>query len=107
MSIRLVLGPTQSPIQWVPGGLTPGVKWTENEPDRIPPSNAEVKNTWIYIYPLPHTCLWHNAESVVHRDDFTLLFEPVPLVHRDILLVLSTHIFGYTVFICVRPSGMQ
>jgi hypothetical protein len=41
---RLVLGPTQSPIQWIPGVLFPGVKRPGREADHSPPSSAEVKN---------------------------------------------------------------
>jgi hypothetical protein len=37
---RPVLGPTQPPIQWVPGALSPGLK----RPGREALSGAEVKN---------------------------------------------------------------
>jgi hypothetical protein len=37
------LGPTQPSIQWVPGVKRPG-----READHSPPTNAEVKKTWIY-----------------------------------------------------------
>jgi hypothetical protein len=36
-------GPTQPPIQWAPGALSLGVKRPRREPDRSPPSSAEVK----------------------------------------------------------------
>jgi hypothetical protein len=36
---RLALGPTQSPVQWVSGVLSPG-----HEADHSPPSSAEVEN---------------------------------------------------------------
>jgi len=36
-------GPTQPPIQWVPGHLSLGVKWPGRETDQSPPSSAEVK----------------------------------------------------------------
>jgi hypothetical protein len=36
-------GPTQLPIQWVPGALSLGVKRPEREADHSPPSSAEVK----------------------------------------------------------------
>jgi hypothetical protein len=48
MSSRPVLGPTQPPIQCVPGALPPGIKRPGREVDNSPPSSAEVKNTWIY-----------------------------------------------------------
>jgi hypothetical protein len=41
---RLALGPTQLPIQSVPGTLTPRVERTGREADHSPPSIAEVKN---------------------------------------------------------------
>jgi hypothetical protein len=40
---RPVLGPTQPPIQWVPG-----VQRTGRESDHSPPSSAEVKNALSY-----------------------------------------------------------
>jgi hypothetical protein len=36
-------GPTQPPIQWVPGALSLGVKRPGSEADYSPPSSAEVK----------------------------------------------------------------
>jgi hypothetical protein len=45
---RLVLRPTQPPIQWVPGALTLGVKRPGCEADNSPPSSAEFKNAWSY-----------------------------------------------------------
>jgi hypothetical protein len=32
-----VMGPTQPPIQWVPGALSLGVKWPRHEADHSPP----------------------------------------------------------------------
>jgi hypothetical protein len=50
MSSRPILGPTQPPIQWALGALSPGVKRPGREADHSPPTGAEVKKTWIYIY---------------------------------------------------------
>jgi hypothetical protein len=47
-SPRPVLGPTQLPIQWVPGAISPGVRRPEPEADHSPPANPEVKKMWIY-----------------------------------------------------------
>jgi hypothetical protein len=47
-SSRAVLGPTQPPIQWVPGAISPGVKWPEREANHSPPTSAEVKKMRIY-----------------------------------------------------------
>jgi hypothetical protein len=59
-SSRLVLGPTQPPIQWVPGALSQGVKWPGREADHSPPTS-----------PTPHTSSPHSAQLVKHRDNFT------------------------------------
>jgi hypothetical protein len=45
---RQALGPTQSPIQWVPGTLSLGVKRPRHEANNSPSSTAEVKNPWSY-----------------------------------------------------------
>jgi hypothetical protein len=40
---RPALGPTQPPVQWVPGVLSPGVKARPGrDADHSPPSSAEV-----------------------------------------------------------------
>jgi hypothetical protein len=45
---RKALGPTQHPIQWVPGALSLGAKQPGREADHSPPSSAEVNNAWNY-----------------------------------------------------------
>jgi hypothetical protein len=40
---RTALGPTQPPIQWVPGALSLGIKRPGREADHSPPYIAEVK----------------------------------------------------------------
>jgi hypothetical protein len=45
MSSRPALGPTQSPIQWLPGALSPGVKRQGLEAGYLLPASAEVKKT--------------------------------------------------------------
>jgi hypothetical protein len=42
---RPTLGPTQPPVQWVPGVLFPGVKARPGrDADHSPPSSVEVEN---------------------------------------------------------------
>jgi hypothetical protein len=60
MLSRQVLGPTQTPIQWVPGALSPGVKRQGRETDHSPPTTVEVKKMWIYISSA-HTPSWRSA----------------------------------------------
>jgi hypothetical protein len=50
---RLVLGPTQSAIQWVAGALSPGIKRSGREADHSLPSSTDFKNVGA-IPPLPH-----------------------------------------------------
>jgi hypothetical protein len=48
------LGPTQPPIQWVPGILSTGVKLQGSEADHSPAASAEVKKIWIYTSTPPY-----------------------------------------------------
>jgi hypothetical protein len=57
---RPTLGLTQTPIQWVPGALSTGIKWQEREADHSPAPSADVKNGGA-IPPLPHTTSWIGA----------------------------------------------
>jgi hypothetical protein len=47
-------GSTQSPIRWVLGALSPGVKRSGSEADHSSAVSAEVNKIWIYIPPLPY-----------------------------------------------------
>jgi hypothetical protein len=51
---RPTLEPTESPVQWVPGVLSPGVKRPGREPDHSHPASAEVKKMWIYTSTTPY-----------------------------------------------------
>jgi hypothetical protein len=58
ISSRPALGPTQSPIQWVVGAVSPGVKWQGREADHSPPTSAKVKKT---------TCYYSLQITITHR----------------------------------------
>jgi hypothetical protein len=53
-SSRPAQGPTQPPIQWVPGALFPGVKRLGCEADHSPPASAKVKKMRIYTSTPPY-----------------------------------------------------
>jgi hypothetical protein len=53
---RLALGPTQPPIHWVSGALSPGVKQLRHEADCSPPSSAKVKE-YVELYLHSPICL--------------------------------------------------
>jgi hypothetical protein len=36
------------------GGIFLGIKWPEREANHSPPTNAEVKKTWVYTSTLPY-----------------------------------------------------
>jgi hypothetical protein len=60
-SSRPGLGPTQRPIQWAQGPISPGVKRQGFEVDHSPPTSAEGKeNMDLYIH------------SPIHLDDIVL-----------------------------------
>jgi hypothetical protein len=67
---RPVLGPTQPPIQWVLGVLSPGVRWLGHGADHSPLPSAEFKNDR-NIPPFPHASSWRSAYLVKHRGFFT------------------------------------
>jgi hypothetical protein len=69
------LGPTQPPIQWVPGALSLGVKQLKHEADNSPPSSAKIKE-WVELYlHSPNTPSWHGAQ--LEKSTGTTL--PLPL----------------------------
>jgi hypothetical protein len=58
---RTALGPTQPPIQWVPGALSLVVKQLGCEADHSPPSSAEVKECMELYLHSPTMPSWHGA----------------------------------------------
>jgi hypothetical protein len=70
-------GPTQPPIQWVPGALSLGVKRPGHETDHSHPSSAKVKELVVLCLHSNNTLSWRGAQ-LKHRDNFTFTL-PSPL----------------------------
>jgi hypothetical protein len=59
---RTALGPTQPPIQWIPGALSLEIKRLGREADHSHPSSAEVKE-WVELYlHSPNMPSWRGAQ---------------------------------------------
>jgi len=54
---RPIQGPTQSPIQWTAGVLSPMVKWLRCETDYPPPPTAKLRMSATIYLLSPHTTL--------------------------------------------------
>jgi hypothetical protein len=67
---RTALGPTQPPIQWVPGALSLGVKRPGREASHSPLSSAEVKECVELYLHSPNTPSRRGAR-LKHRYNFT------------------------------------
>jgi len=59
----LALRPIQSPIQWVPGVLSPGVQQSGYEADLSTPSSAEISEC-SYTTTLPH--VFTACTGIIH-----------------------------------------
>jgi hypothetical protein len=64
---RTTLGPTQPPIQWVPGALSLGVRRPGRKADHSPPSSAEE-----LYFDSPNTSWWRGAYLSTGNFTFTL-----------------------------------
>jgi len=58
---RMILGPTQPPIQWIPGALSLEVKQPRHEADHSPPPSAKAKECVELYLHSPSTSSWHGA----------------------------------------------
>jgi hypothetical protein len=68
--VRSRRGPTQPPIQWVPGIIPPYIKRPGREADHSPPSSAKIKNAWSYTSTPQYASLAWCSVNKKHRDNF-------------------------------------
>jgi hypothetical protein len=82
---RPALGPTQPPVQWVPGVLSPGVKARPGRyADHSPPSSAEVENEYELYILSPQAPSWRVAGLLYftrYSDVFNLLLRHIGLTY--------------------------
>jgi hypothetical protein len=93
---RFALGPTQPPIQWVPGAVIPEVKQPGLEADHSLPFSAKVKNAWNYT-PIPQYVFMAWC-LVKHRDYINFAFTTLaPMVQTQIYCFKAYHTIYNTV----------
>jgi hypothetical protein len=63
MGSRFLPPSPQPPIQWVPGVLSPKVKWPRHEADHSLPTSEKVKNMWSYTFTSPYTFVAWTSTS--------------------------------------------
>jgi hypothetical protein len=71
---RKALGPTQPPVQGVPGALSLEVKRPGHEADHSPPFNAEVKECVEIHFYSPNTPSWRGAQLKKAQGQLYLYF---------------------------------
>jgi hypothetical protein len=106
---RTALGPTQPPIQWVPGALSLGVKWPGREADHSPPSNAEVKEL-VELYLHSTDTPPKRGAQLKHKD-----FSPFPVPNfveiRSVVSVRRTRVqfvcFVQTTHVILRGQSAR
>jgi hypothetical protein len=77
---RLALGPTQSPVHWIPRFVFTEEKRQEREADHSPQFSVEVQKGAAVTPllhsptpPLPHLCSLQGAQLIKYRNKFTFL----------------------------------
>jgi hypothetical protein len=86
------LGPTELPIQWIPGALSLGVKRPGREADHSPPSSAEVKE-WVELYLHSfNTPSWRGAQFEKTQGQLYLYRLPFTFTLNDSFLCVASFI---------------
>jgi hypothetical protein len=91
---KTALGPTQPPIQWVPGALSLGVNRPGREAHHSHPPSA-----WRYITLLP-PCIFMAWDLVKQRDNLTLLL-PLNGTASNFLIMAHMYTGGSWILFCV------
>jgi hypothetical protein len=97
---RSALGPTQPPIQWVPGAFFLRVK----RQGRESPSRTEVKERVVLYTHFPNTPSWYGAQ-LKHRDSFIFNFTVYELSHISVGVVTGLRT-GRPGFCSVQGKGI-
>jgi hypothetical protein len=89
------LGPTQRPIQWVPGTLFLGVKRPGREADHSPPSSAEVKECMELYLHSPNIPPWRGAQLKAQGQLYLYIYVyhpcyiPRPFILLDLIIPIT------------------
>jgi hypothetical protein len=75
---RAAMGPTQPPIQWLPGALSLRIKRPGREADHLPSSSAGDKKCVEIYLDSPNTPSWYGA-YLKHWDNFTFAYESMDI----------------------------
>ena len=95
----MTLGHVQTPIQWVPGALSPGRKWPENEGDSLHPV-PRIGMSGV-TPPLFHMPLWRAPSQLLFTYHKILTTHPPPRCHvivTDMMVVTGMTKRRYCLF---------
>jgi hypothetical protein len=90
-----------TPIQWVPGALSVGVKRPVREAEHTPPSSGEVKNAWKYTSTPPIRL--HGVVLSLKSTETTFTFYITFNVRNVCCLTLDMHQIMYTEVHTILP----
>jgi hypothetical protein len=86
---------TQTPIQWVPGALSPGLKRPGREADHSPPFSADVKEcVGLYLHS-PITPSWRGVQLHNKKKKSTRTTLPYISLETFGYILVYTHIITY------------